>query len=153
MYKLRLWTSVVLFCALIARNNIFFDLFDLSHQNYVPRELFGILHYVCQKNVFCVITFYWTCRKCEFVLSLFFDIYLPCYNGDRPGGLKRTQQLHLLLCSVNHRTLVCHVPLALIFRLADPRANAFRSTRNFQISVLVELFFVLEGFFFVLERF
>ena len=25
----------------------------LSHQNYVPRELFGILNYVCLKNVFC----------------------------------------------------------------------------------------------------
>ena len=29
------------------------DRATLSHQNYVPRELFGILNYVCPKNVFC----------------------------------------------------------------------------------------------------
>ena len=62
-----------------------------------------------EKRILSVITFYWTYRKCEFVLSLFFAIYLPCYYGDRPGSLKLTQQRHLLLCSVNHRTFVCHV--------------------------------------------
>ena len=30
------------------------DRATLSHQNYVPRELFGILNYVCLKNVFCL---------------------------------------------------------------------------------------------------
>jgi hypothetical protein len=61
MYGLSLWASVVLFCALIERNNRFFDqcwvaevvaietktdTATLSHQNYVPRELFGILNFV-----------------------------------------------------------------------------------------------------------
>ena len=95
MYGLSLWASVVLFCALIERNNSFFDQCwvaevvatktdraTLSHQNYVPRELFGILNYVCnKKRILSVITFYWTYRKYEFVLSLFFAIYLQCYYG------------------------------------------------------------------------
>ena len=34
-----------------------------------------------EKRILSVITFYWTYRKYEFVLSPFFAIYLPCYYG------------------------------------------------------------------------
>ena len=96
MYGLRLWASVVLYCALIERNNRFFDQCwvaevvardqdkqsnPFSSKLRSQRTIRHSQLRLSEKRILSVITFYWTYRTYKFVLSLFFAIYLPCYYG------------------------------------------------------------------------
>ena len=144
MYGLTLWTSGVLFCALIERNNRFFwsvlgswgrcyrdhvrplflttDRATLSHQNYVPRELFGILNYVCLKNIFCP----WL-RFIEHIANVnSFSVYFLTFI------YRVTMAIVLAALNWLNSATCCYVVwitghlfvtwlLALIFRLGDPR--------------------------------